>query len=410
MTGIGRIARRYGHSVGVAIAALAAFAAPSAAAVPSPAAAAFTEVIPGQSIGPARLGMTLNAAQAALGPSMSIGRARRLYPRYGLVLESDGGVAARIVTTSVRYRTRAGAGVGTSAQDAARLIGDENSVTTASGRDTTVVYAFQGVGFVFREGRAVETFVLASIPFGPPKQSTIVPVSPVGPPIPVPSGPASGAGLPTSAPTGSGGAASGSPAVALHDVTANILSVGGLAVSGTAANIGAVPIGPLVVTATFTRASGDQVDGRTTIEGQLAPGGSAPFTVQAAMVADVIIRYQVSVTSGTGASLVVMPAEAVSPTAYATFAQRQIHVRVDLGAPSQLTGPPRVQTLVSVADTGAIPAAWVRQITVSVPYVNNGEAGSATVQLAPGETQTVLVPAGATLGAPVVTGVVLSGQ
>lgn len=411
---IGGRVRRRGWTIGVVLAALAALAGPCAALPSSPAAAASTRLIPGESIGPARLGMTAGALASVLGPSVSHGRTARVYPRFGIIVEFDSGIAARIATTSTKYRTPAGAGVGTVSTAAAGLIGDINAVTTRSGQDTIVVYPFQGVGFVFRAGRAVESFVVAAIPFGP-RATAISPVSPGGPPIFVPGGPPvppAGSAAPSAGASPARAAASpGSPAAALRDVTGNVASVGGVTVTGTVVNTGAVPLGSLVVTATFTRASGDQVDAKTTIEGPLAPGASAPFAIRAAMVADIIIRYQVSVTSGTGALLATAPAQSVPAAAYADFARRQIHIKVDLGAPStQTIGPPKVQALVSVADTGVIPAQWVQQVTVVVPYTSNGMPASATVQLRPGQSQTVLVPAGATLGAPQVTGVVLNGQ
>jgi len=406
--------RRRGWTVGVAIAATTTLMGLCAPVQGASAAPASTRVVPGASIGPARLGMTVGTAASAMGPSVPQGPTRRVYPRVGIVVDFDSGTAFRIATTSAKFRTVAGAGVGTATADAARLVGDINSVTTRSGQDTTVVYAFQGVGFVFRAGRAVETFVVAPIPFGPRANSAISPVSPAGPPIAVPGGPPlppAGSSAPSSASSGAAPASSpGAAAAALRDVAVNVASVGGITVTGMVVNTGAVPIGPLLVTANFTRASGDQVDGKTTIQGPLAPGGSAPFAIRAAMVADVIIRYQVSVTTGAGALLATTTAQGVPASAYADFAQRQIHIKIDLGAPSQAVGPPRVQALVSVADTGAIPAQWVQQITVTVPYTSNGAPTSSTVQLRPGQTVTVLVPAGATLGAPQITGVVLGGQ
>jgi hypothetical protein len=410
---VGRL-RRHGWSIGVGIAVIAALVTPFTG-VPrvSAAASISTRVIPGESIGPARLGMSASTAASLMGPSVAQGATRRVYPRVGIVVDFDAGTAVRIATASAKFRTVGGAGVGTAAADTPRLVGDMNAVTTRYGQDIVVVYAFQGVGFVFRGGRAVETFVVAAIPFGPRANTAISPVSPPGSPIIVPGGPPqppAGSNAP-GGPTSSGAApAPGAASAALRDVTANVASVGGITVTGTAVNTGAVPIGPLVVTAAFTRASGDQVDGKTTIPGPLAPGASAPFAVRAAMVADVIIRYQVSLTTGTGTLLAATPAQAVPASAYADFAQRQIHVKVDLGAPSQAVGPPKVQALVSVADTGAIPAQWVQQITVAIPYTSNGAAASSTVQLRPGQTATVLVPAGATLGSPQITGVVLSGQ
>lgn len=417
MMGVIRRGRRQGWIIGVAMAALAAVAPPPAAAELSAMTSAVAALVPGESIGPAHLGMTMSAAASALGPSVGLGADRWMYPRFNLVVDFKDGVAVRIATTSAKYRTEGGAGVGTAASDAARLINDVNSIATTSGEDTTILYAFQGVGLVFRGGRAVEAFVTAAISFGGPKKNEIVPVNPAGPPIPVPAGPPSNAGTTTPAgpsPTGTttpaGTPAAGAPTAVLRDVTANVLSVGGLAVSGSAANVGRAPAGFLLVTARFTRASGDEVDGRTSIGTPLAPGGSAPFELQTAAVLDIIIRYQVFLSTATGALLDETKPEAVPPAAYAEFAQRQIQVKVDLGAPFQMSGPPRVQALVSVIGTGAIPAAWVHQVTVTVPYVSNGQPGSMTVQLAPGEMQTVLVPATATLGAPQVSGVVLGGQ
>lgn len=416
MLRIVRLVRRQGRTVGAAVAALASMvvAAPCVAAVPSAPAPVSTEIVPGQSIGPARLGMSVDEATVALGPSMEVGRGRRWYPRFNVAVDFDAGVAVRITTISAKYRTPGGAGVGTADTEAARLVGDANSVKTTSGRDTTVLYAFQGVGFVFQGGRAVQTFVTAAVPFGPPKSSSITPVSPAGPPILVPGGPplppppafAPPGGAPPAGPAPS----AGSPRASLRNLSASVMSIGGLTVAGEVANTGAVPIGPIVIAAMFTRASGDEVDKTTTIQGPLAPGASASFTLQAAMVADIIIRFQVTVTAAGGVVLATEPAQAVPTSAYGPFAQRQIHVKIDLGAPATVSGPPQVQALVSVADTGAIPAQWVQQITVAVPYVYNGAAGSTDVQLRPGETQTILVPAGATIGAPQVTGVVLSGQ
>ena len=418
MMGSDRRLRRRGWSVGVAIAALAALMPASAAVWAASSAGTSTRIIPGESIGPIHLGMSKSDADSTIGPSTTQSSARHVYPRFGLVLEFDSGKVVRIATASSKYRTAQGAGVGTAAEDAARLVGDANSVTTISGEQTTVVYMFQGVGFVFRSGGAVETFVVAAMQFGPPKTSVIVPVSPGGSPIFVPGGPpappavmgAPGGPAPTGGPSPSAAPSSlGSPAVALRDVSASVLSVGGLTVSGSVANTGTSPLGSLVVTATFTRASGDQLDAKTPIQGPL-PGGSATFMLQAAMVSDIIIRYQVSVSGGTGTLLSTTTGQAVPASAYADFAQRQVHIKLDLGAPSQMVGPPQVQVLVSVADTGAIPTAWVQHVTVAVPYVFNGAVGSSTAELLPGQMQTVLVPAGATLGAPQVTGVVLGGQ
>lgn len=381
--------------------------------------AAPTLIVPGRSIGPAVLGMTMREAEAALGPAVVEGPVRRVYPRAGVAVDFDAGVAVRIWTAAPRYRTAAGAGVGIADTDAARLVGDDNSTMTISGHDTTVAYIFRGIGFVFRSGRAIEAFVEEPIALSPPPPSAAAPATPGAPPIVVPGGPPlppAGSAAPANPasrvapPTGASSAAAAAIGVALRDVSASVLMVGGLTVSGTVENTGKGPAGPFTVIASFTRASGDDVERRQVIQGPLAPGASAPFVVGAVAVADIIIRYQVAVVTEAGTLAAATAPASVPASAYATFAQRQIHVKIDLGAPFTGIGPPAVQVLVSVADTGAIPAQWVQQITVAVTYMAGGAAGSQTTELRPGETRTILVPAGATLGVPQVTAVVLNGQ
>lgn len=367
-----------------------------------------TLIVPGESIGPARLGMTAADAAAAMGPSTALNDRQRTYPRFDIVIMFDGGGhAAAISTTAGRYRTMTDAGVTTPAGDAERLVGDMNSVRETSGPDTTVWYAFQGIGFVFRNGRAVETFVVP-----------VITLSPAPTPAPAASAPAPAARstltgmLQVNAPPGTG-------AIVLRDVAVTVLPVGGLAVSGFIVNAGTAPAGPVVVVGTFTRASGDRTEARTVISNQLDPGVAAPFSVRTGVTelalptgvqADVIVGYQVAVTTTAGVPLTATSPQAVPLTAYTEFARRQIHVRLDPGAPSAATGPPMVQLLVSVADTGTVPSQWIQRITVSVPYVAGGVAGSLTAELRPGQVVTVLVPSAATLGAPEVTDVVLGGQ
>src|SRR5215472_1685058 len=145
---IGRRPRRRGWRRFVAIAALAALTPGLASVWAASAADTSVRIIPGESIGPTRLGMTEGAADSAMGPSVKQGPTRRAYPRVGLVVDFDAGRVVRIATASTKYRTALGAGVGTAVDDAARLVGDDNSVTTTSGEETTVLYMFQGVGFV----------------------------------------------------------------------------------------------------------------------------------------------------------------------------------------------------------------------------------------------------------------------
>src|SRR5579864_766713 len=401
-----RCSRKVALSVSLALAVLAAGPSFASSAQVSPRPSLL--IVPGESIGPARLGMTVADAAAAMGPSTALNARQRTYPRFDIVVTfDDGGNAAVISTTAGRYRTLRDAGVSTPAGDAARLVGDINSVRQTSGPDTTVWYAFQGIGFVFRSGRAVETFVVPAI---------VPSLAPA--PTPAASAPAPAARstltgmLQASSPQGTG-------AIVLRDVTVTVLPVGGFAVSGFIVNTGAAPAGPIVVVGAFTRASGDRTEARTIISNPLDPGAAAPFSVQTGVTelalrtgvqADVIVGYQVAATTAAGVPLTATSPQAVPLTAYTEFARRQIHVRLDLGAPSAATGPPMVQVLVSVVDTGTVPPQWIQQITVVVPYVAGGAEGSQTVELRPGQVVTVLVPAAAWLGAPEVTDVVLGGR
>jgi hypothetical protein len=384
----------------------------------APRTGASTLIVPGLSVGPARLGMSPREAAAALGPAVGLGRDKRAYPRVGLVLTFTDGAAVEISTQDPKYRTAAGAGVHTSATDAGRLVGDLNLVAEPSGEGTTVWYAFQGIGFVFRDASAVETFVVPRIGLSPPAPSSVEVVTPsTGQALIVaPSGGAGAGGVPGGAQRA--GERQGTASVALRDVAVSVLGTGGFTVAGLVVNTGAGAAGPIVVTGAFTRASGAQAGARTVIPGPLAPGAGSAFAVQTAVtelavqgdaVADPVVRYQVAVTTAAGAPLVATAAESVPLSAYAEFARRQIHVRVDVGAPSAATGLPMVQVLLSADDTGTIPPQWIQQITVVLPYVVGGAEGSQTVQLRPGEVVTVLVPAAAALGAPAVTDVVLGG-
>lgn len=373
-----------------------AVAASVTAGVPPARAQMAARIIAGESIGPARLGMTDGQLAGLLGPSSGEGSTRRVYQQYGMVVDFLSGVAVRIATSASKYRTFAGAGVGNGPQDTARLVGDINSVTTVSGRNTTIWYEFEGIGFVFRGGRAVETFVVDPIPFGN-RPAAGAPGNPQAPPSVVQQPSA------MTAPAG--------PSAMVRDLKATVAPGGGLTITGTVVNTGSAQPGPLTVTGLFTRSSGAQLEARAEIQGSLAPGASASFTLDVAMVTDIILRYQISVVNSAGAMLATTPVEDVPPAAYADFARRQIHVRVEMGAVDPtLLGPPRVQALVSVVDTGAIPQAWVQQVSVQVPYSANGNSGVQNAQLRPGQKQTVLVPAGASLGSPFITGVVLAGS
>jgi len=100
----------------------------------------------------------------ALGSSNSIADGQRYYSQWDITVLFEGDRATRMGTTSARYRTASGAGVGTTFETAPHLIGDVNPVVTKSGGDTTVIFASKGIGFVFRSGRAV--WVLIQEPLG----------------------------------------------------------------------------------------------------------------------------------------------------------------------------------------------------------------------------------------------------
>jgi hypothetical protein len=365
-------------------------------AVPAVRAQTASGIVAGESIGPARLGMTESQLADLLGPSTAEGPTRRLYPHYGVIVDFQGGVATRISTFSSKYRTFAGAGVGSGPDDTARLIGDLNSVRTVSGQGTTILYEFQGIGFVFRGGHAVETFIVEAMPFGEKQMA--------GAPGNNPEAPPSATQSPSSAAQPAG------PGAIFRDLKITVLPGGGLTLTGTVVNTGTLQPGPLTVTGLFTYVSGAQVESKAEIQGPLPPGASASFSLSAATASDIVLRYQVSVVNASGAMLAATPVEAVPPAAYADFARGQMHIKVEVGAPSGGVGPPSVQALVSVADTGAIPPQWVRQVSVQVRYnTASGTPGVQNTDVRPGQTQTVPVPAGATIGVPLITGVVLGG-
>jgi hypothetical protein len=368
-----------------------AIAAPSAGAAPPVPPQAPERIVAGESIGLARLGMADTALAAILGPSAAQSPTRRVYPRYGLVIDYHRSVAVRIATTAARYRTFAGAGVGTVARETARLVGDVNAVTTVGKQDTTIWYEFLGIGFVVHGGRAVEAFVTEPIALGPKPAVPGAPANPAAPPASARStAPQAGA--------------------LLRDLKIQAFASGALQVTGTIVNTASAPEGPVVVSAVFTRVSGAQVEAKITMPSALGPGQGGPFTLQVEGLTDLITRYQVSAANPGGTVLANSDPEAVAPSTYADYARRHIKVKVDVGAPTSGIGTPSVQAIVSVADTGPIPPAWVQAVSVEIPYFNaNGSPGAQNAQVRPGQQQTVVIPAGARLGVPVVTGVMLGG-
>src|SRR2546430_300807 len=82
-------------------------------------------ITPGAAIGPVSLGMSASQIIGILGqPSTRRGR-EMYFPGFELTVTFEKGIAVQIKTTSRRFRTIYGAGVGVSPNEATRLLGDE---------------------------------------------------------------------------------------------------------------------------------------------------------------------------------------------------------------------------------------------------------------------------------------------
>lgn len=379
----GRDARLCAAAVGLAVLLL-------AHGSPAPAAGSVL-IVPGQSIGPARLGMSVTALTETLGPADASGSDAWLsFPRSGIAALVSDGVAVRISTTSPRFRTASGAGVGTPRKEAAGLVGDRNEAVTRAGDAEKVLYPFQGIGFVFRRGRAVEVFVVARVAFGPPAApaAASVPQAPGGR-APAAPGPSREPLPPAPAPPGASpaqGSGQDAAALSLRDLSQVVDAAAGvLRVTGTLVNAGAQPARPVTVTVTFHEARGGEVQQQAVFERPVAFGADTIFGAQASVGSDLVARYTVTVGAPGGAALV-EETRTVPPAAYAEFARQRIRVKVDLGGPANAGG--LVQVLVSIGDTGPIPRAWVKDVTVEVPAAQ----GTQVVHVAPERPQAILVP------------------
>jgi hypothetical protein len=364
---------------------------------PAPAAAVGSVlIVPGQSIGPARIGMSVTELTEALGPADASGSDAWLsFPHSGIAALVADGVAVQLSTTSPRFRTASGAGVGTPRGDAPGLVGDRNEAVTRVGDSEKVLYPFQGIGFVFRRGRAVEVFVVARVALGPPA-APVVASAPQAPETRTPSAPGPSReplrpAPPAPAPPGASPARGGGQeavALALRDLSEVVdAEAGMLRVTGKLVTAGAQPARPVTVTVTFHEASGAEVQQQAAFQQPLAPGAEAAFSTQASIGNDLIARYTVAgAVDAPGGPARVEETRTVPPAAYAEFARRRIRVKVDLGGPTSTGG--LVQVLVSIGDTRPIPRAWVKDVTVEVPAAQ----GAQVVHVAPERPQTILVP------------------
>ncbi len=361
-----------------------------------PARAAPAVIAPGEGIGPARLGMSPAQLAQALGGAGVARGARLAFPRWGLTVTLDAGAASVISTTSTRFRTSHGAGVGTPLAEVTRLVGDPNSSWTEAGNEVRVVFPFQGLGFVFRAGTAVEVFVERPIALSP-QPGREAPGAPALPPPGPPPAPG------PQAPPGGGAAKPAAGPLLRVEGVQEVIDPGPavLRVTGRAVNGGASPLAPVTVTARFRDAGGLETVSEIAIRQPVAPGAAAPFTLQMTLARSVVVRYTLAAAApGARAAEVT---RTIAADAYAALARAHIRVTAALGGPSN-TGP-MVQVLVSIADAGPIPRAWIRDVSVEVPYTG----GQQVAQVTPERPSTVLVPATAQLGTPQIRAVTLQG-
>lgn len=360
-------------------------------------AAVSTSIVPGKSLGPVQLGMGEDDVIKVLGQPAPAQGGEMLFPRWNVSVIFRSGLVVRLGTTNPQFRTPSGAGVGIRIDDATRLVGDQTVDVTTFNDDVDVLYPASGIGFVFRRGVAVEVFVVA------PGSVTLSDLSLVAPPAgSIPPGPLtlvlSPAPTPPPAPPvkKSISAPPGArPELALDNVTATVDAAKGLfRVSGEVINAGDTTLDGVTVAATFVKMSRDENRRQAGITQRLAPGESAPFSLetplpQTAVGGDFVVRYTAEATARGGRLLLAQRSYTVSAETYAELAQGQVKVDVQFGPPSNTFGAPRVQVLVSISGTGSIPPSWVRDVLVEIPF----QGGSQQVHLQPGQTVTILVPA-----------------
>jgi hypothetical protein len=352
-------------------------------------------IVPGQSLGPVSLGMSVEEITAVLGRPTQAPNGVLIFPSWKIDVTLDDGLAVRISTTDPQYRTRRGAGVGTGPDVATQLIGDLNEIYTVSGDDLTAIYPFQGVGFVFHDGAAVEVFVIKPLilPAGAPPTLPNQTLPPPGETPPMSPAPQAPQGVPA-------------PGMAMQILGLGEkvdVGRGRLLVSGRIGNTGSQPVGPVTVTAQFVMADGEETEAHVAISTPIPPEGDTAFTFEVSLAHSVVTRYTIAASTEAAAAGAAIPAQqrTVPAATYADLAVQQVQVTAQLGAPSNTA--PMVQVLVFISETGSIPQAWVRQVEVEIPYTG----GSRSVTIGSGEVQTILIPSVAQLEPPQIKKVVL---
>ncbi len=225
-------------------------------------ATASTLIVAGVAIGPVHLGMSVREVTAILGPATPGNGGQLRFPRWGITVSFAEGVARQIWTANRLFRTKYGAGVGISQNDANRLVGDPNSVTTPTGDSVTVLYAFQGIGFVFRADRAISVFVKQPLQLGSTGSK------------PPAHGKGSGTGGGTT--TGSGGTTSGSGGTTSGGTTSGS---GGTTSGGTTSGSGGTTSGGTTSGSGGTTSGGTTSGGGTTSVGSVAVDSNGNFVV-----------------------------------------------------------------------------------------------------------------------------------
>ena len=358
------------------------------------AAPAPTVVVPGKSLGPVLLGMSRDDVIRILGqPSPGLAEVAT-FPDWDVTVMFRDGVVVRVGTTSSRFRTASGAGVGMRIDDATRLVGDQALDISAANGDMNVLYRMRGIGFVFYRGVAVEVVVVApgsplSLAFAPAPPGIVPPTT-----LTLVLGPAPAAPPAPPAQKSRGAPAPSRPEIALEGVTSMVDPAKGVfRVSGEIANVGSATLDGVTVAATFVKSSGDQTPRQVVLPQPLAAGVSAPFSLETPLLrtivgGDFVVRYTLVATARDGGLTVTQGSYTVPLETYTALALGQVKVDLQFGPPSNTSRVPRVQVLVAIGDTGAIPRSWIRDVLIEIPVAG----GPQQVHLQPGETVTILIP------------------
>src|SRR5207253_390653 len=90
-------------------------------------------ITPGVAIGPVSLGMSAPQIISILGQPSTRRGGNMYFPSFEMTVTFEKDISVLIKTTSRRFRTIYGAGVGVSPSEATRLLGDENTFRTTAG-------------------------------------------------------------------------------------------------------------------------------------------------------------------------------------------------------------------------------------------------------------------------------------